>query len=377
MASSKKQPVIDGEGDGLPRAKSLPADARRQLAEIDRKIIALAEQRTALCAQLVASHAPAEIAAALARSSDALAENAGDAKSRALAAMLRELNSAARAAMQAVRVVYLGPEFSYSHLAAIARFGHAVELVPVGTIEAVFEEVEQHQAELGVVPLENSTDGRISDTLDNFARRNVEICGEVPLEIHHNLLGRGPRSEIRVVQSKPQALSQCRNWLAKHLPAARIEEVTSTTAAAQRAAEANGVAAVASRQAAVNYGLDILAANIEDNPSNVTRFAVLGDHAERRTGDDKTSLMFELAHKSGALADAITVLKRHRVNLTWLESFPMSKLGKDSPEGGYLFFVEFVGHRDDARVRRALASLAKKAKRLVVLGSYARRPAVE
>ncbi len=249
--------------------------------------------------------------------------------------------------------------------------------MPVGTIAAVFEEVEQGQAEFGVVPLENSTDGRIADTLDNFARREVRICGEVQLRIHHNLLGTGARGDVEEVQSKPQAISQCRNWLARHMPQARIVEVASTTAAAQAAKEKPGVAAIASRQAGVHYSLSVLAANIEDNPSNVTRFAVLGNVPEKRTGDDKPALMFELAHKSGALADAIAVLKRHRINLTWLESFPMPGRDEASPEGRYLFFVEFVGHRDEVRVRRALASLEKKAKRLVVLGSYTRREAVE
>jgi chorismate mutase/prephenate dehydratase len=296
---------------------------------------------------------------------------------RAAEAILRELTSAALSSAAPRRVAYLGPEFSYSHLAAIARFGQSAELLPVGTIAAVFEEVEQSQAEFGVVPLENSTDGRIADTLDNFARRRVRICGEVPLRIHHCLLGGGSRGEVQEVQSKPQALSQCRNWLARHLPAARIVEVASTTAAAQAARDNPNVAAIASAQAGVYYSLSVLAANIEDNPSNVTRFAVLGNVAEKRTGDDKTALMFELAHKSGALADAIAVLKRHRINLTWLESFPMAGRDDNSPEGRYLFFVEFVGHRDEIRVRRALASLAKKAKRLEVLGSYGRKEAVE
>jgi chorismate mutase/prephenate dehydratase len=354
---------------------------RARLSALDRKIVELAAERTEVAAELFRQR-QASSEATIATPDAAAVERASKSTAasltpRAAEAILRELNSAALAAAAPQRVAYLGPEFSYSHIASITRFGESGELLPVGTISAVFEEVELGQAEFGVVPLENTTDGRISDTLENFARRTVRICGEVQLRIHHNLLGCGSRGDVQEVQSKPQALSQCRNWLARHMPSARIVEVASTTAAAQAARENPAIAAIASRQAGVHYGLSVLAANIEDNPSNVTRFAVLGNTPEKRSGDDKTALMFELSHKSGALADAIAVLKRHRINLTWLESFPMPGRDENSPEGRYLFFVEFVGHRDEARVRRALASLEKKAKRLEVLGSYTRREAVE
>lgn len=362
---------------GARNAKQL----RAEIESLDRQILSLADRRTAVAAELAKSRTgaadqflDAPDASVIRR---ALKSGPAALPTVAAEAILRELASAAAAATASTRVAYLGPEFSYSHLAALTRFGQSAELLPVGTITAVFEEVELGQAAFGVVPLENTTDGRISDTLDNFVRRAVRICGEVQLRIHHNLLGVCPRGDVREVQSKPQALSQCRNWLARHLPSARIVEVASTTAAAQAAGTTPGVAAIASRQAGVHYGLSVLAANIEDNPSNVTRFAVLGSAAERRTGDDKTALMFELAHKSGALADAIAIFKRHRINLTWLESFPMAGRDDSSPQGRYMFFVEFVGHRDEARVRRALASLEKKARRLEVLGSYARREPVE
>ena len=188
-------------------------------------------------------------------------------------------------------MAYLGPAYSYSHLAAIHRFGQSVELVPVGSIAAVFEEVNRRHADFGLVPIENSTDGRVADTLDMFARLPVRICGEVQLRIHHNLLGSCPRAEVEEVYSKPQALSQCRNWLARHLPAARPIEVTSTATAAQLAQDKPGAAAIASLQAGVHYGLDVLAANIEDNDGNLTRFAVIGDetgaaHGQRQDGAD-------------------------------------------------------------------------------------------
>ncbi len=269
-------------------------------------------------------------------------------------------------------MAYLGPAYSYSHLAAIHRFGQSVELVPVGNIAAVFEEINRRQADFGVVPIENSTDGRVADTLDMFTRMPARICGEVQLRIHHNLLGKCPRSDVEEVYSKPQALSQCRNWLARHLPTARLVEVTSTSTAAQLAQDKPGAAAIASLQAGVRYGLDVLADNIEDNKSNLTRFAVIGDDTGPRTGNDKCALMFEIAHEPGALADAMNVFKRGRLNLTWIESFPIAR-----PEGGYMFFVELEGHETEVRVRKAIAALGRKAVRLDVLGSYAKMAPVE
>ena len=182
-----------------------------------------------------------------------------------------------------------------------------------------------------------------------------------------------PRQEIAEVYSKPQALSQCRDWLAKQLPGARLVEITSTAAAAQVACDKPGAAAVASMQAAKHYGLNVVAANIEDRANNVTRFAVIGGgDTPRRTGRDKTSLMFELPHRPGALADAMLVFKKSKLNLTWIESFPAP-----STEREYLFFVECEGHQVDAPVRRAIDSLKKRAVRVEVLGSYPRGVTVD
>ena len=219
--------------------------------------------------------------------------------------------------------------------------------------------------------LENSTDGRVADTLENFTRLPVRICGEVQLHIHHFLLGKCDRGDVIEVYSRPQALSQCRNWLARHLPTARAVPVTSTSTAAQLAQDKPGAAAIASMQAGKHYGLNVLAENIEDNVSNVTRFAVIADKSAARTGKDKTALMFEVDHKVGALADATAVLKRHRLNMTWIESFPVP----DRP-GAYLFFAEVEGHERDAAVRRALEGLGRKCLKLETLGSYERTTAI-
>jgi len=287
-------------------------------------------------------------------------------------AVFRELTSGARSLMAPLHVAYLGPRYSFSHLAAVERFGASVELIPVSTIGAVFEEVQSGQADRGLVPLENSTDGRIVDTLDMFARISVKICGEVQLRIHHNLLSKCERSDVREVFSKPQALSQCRNWLAKHVPQAQIVEIGSTAAAAEQAYEKAGVAAIASRQAATHYGLNIIANAIEDNKDNITRFAVIGDEPALRTGNDKTALMFEIPHQPGALADVMVIFKRSKLNLTWIESFPL-RGGKNE----YMFFVEFEGHYTEAKSKRALASLERKVVDIEVLGAYAKTAPIE
>ena len=284
-------------------------------------------------------------------------------------AVFRELISGSRGLEVGLGVAYLGPPYSYSHLAAVERFGQSVEFVPVGNIPAVFQEVESAQADYGLVPVENTTDGRVADTLDMFTTTKVRICAEVQLRIHHNLLASCERGDVREIHSKPQALSQCRKWLATHLPNAKLCEVPSTSAAAEAAVKRKGVAAVASATAARHYGLNILAENIEDNPDNVTRFAVLGMQTGSRTGNDKTSLMFQTEHTAGALSDSLGIFKRAKLNLTWIESFPVP-----ARKGNYLFFVEFEGHQLDTKVKRAIDSLRKKTVRLEVLGSYAKSP---
>jgi len=345
---------------------------RRKIDALDKEIVERMNERATLAQQIGTLKEPGKRTVYdPAREDELLARllkhSPGPLSESCLRNVFRELISGCRALQQPLRIAFLGPEFTYSHLAAIHRFGQAVDLVPVATIAAVFEEVQREQADFGIVPVENSTDGRVSDTLDMFARVPLKICGEVPLRIHHSLLGRGPRSEVAEVYSKPQALSQCRNWLARHLPQAELIEIASTAEAARIAREKPGAAAVASQQAAANYALEVLAENIEDDPQNLTRFAVIGHEPAERTGDDKTSLLFEVPHEPGALADAMGIFKRNRLNLTWIESFPIPR----SP-GRYLFFAELEGHQSELRVRRAIASLEKKARRLEVLGSYAR-----
>ncbi|QDU57863.1 prephenate dehydratase [Aeoliella mucimassa] len=333
---------------------------KREIDKLDREILKLINERAEL-----ASDARTDLSAVVQK---AMERNRGPLDGEAIGAVFREISAACQSLSHAERIAYLGPEHTFSHIAAIEQFGVAADLVPVATIAAVFEEVEQGTAAYGIVPLENSTDGRVSDTLECFARSQVSICGELPLVIHHCLLGSGSRAEVRRVESKPQALSQCRNWLAKHLPGAECHPVASTADAARKAASDPSVAAIASAQAAKAYGLEVLVPNIEDNKDNVTRFAVIAREMAGKSGNDKTALMLEINHEPGALADAMGVFKRNRLNMTWIESFPVA-----GSRGRYLFFIEFVGHATEARSKKALLALEKKAQQLVVLGSYAHR----
>ncbi|MFO0879223.1 MAG: prephenate dehydratase [Gemmataceae bacterium] len=287
-------------------------------------------------------------------------------------AIFREIMSGSRALQKLHKIAYLGPEYSFSHLAAVEHFGQSVELVPVGTIAAVFEEVEREHVDFGVVPIENSTDGRVTDTLDMFLKmRHLTICGEIRLRIHHNLVANCEHQEIRRVYSKPQALSQCRNWLAKNVPHALLKDVSSTAIAAELSQREPGAAAVASRQAAVRYGLRILFSQIEDSPHNETRFAVIGHHKAGRTSNDKTGIMFRLPHNPGSLVEALDVFRQNKINLTWIESYPAQ-----TPRPEYLFFIDFEGHQEDPKVAKALKSLGEHCQELTVLGSYPMAKAV-
>lgn len=349
------------------------AQLRKSIDELDRQLIQLIDQRSELVHQLGESdrrgvvdrvtEASQRITKLVAKTPERTTAIARETK----ADVLRHIASACLQSLHQIRIAYLGPMHSYSHLAAIKYFGDATALAPVASIPAVFDAVLRNDVSMGIVPIENSTDGRVVDTLGMFVRRRMEICGEVLLPIHHHLLSRTPREEIAEVYSKPQALSQCRGWLANQLPHAKLVEISSTAAAAKLAAEKRGAAAVASLEAGRQYELDVIDSNIEDNPDNVTRFAVLGREQPPRTGDDKTALLFQVSHQPGALADAMTIFKRQSLNLTWIESFPLP--GKQSE---YLFFVEAAGHRDEAALSDAIAALAKKTQRLEILGSYPR-----
>ena len=282
-----------------------------------------------------------------------------------LARLVNELIAIEHNQIERPRVAYLGPKYSYSVIAATSHFGESNDLIPVASISAVFDEVHSGKCDFGIVPIENSTDGRIVDTLNILARQPTQICGDVQLRIHHHLLANCKRDAIKTVYSKPQALSQCREWLAKHLPFAETADATSTTAAAKQAATEPGAAAIASVQAGRHFGLNVLASKIEDFSENVTRFAVIGNVDTKPTRTSRTAIMFELPHEPGALADSMSVFKQSKLNLTWIESFPKPDAPKE-----YVFFVEVQGHQDKEPVLTALNTLRKQTDRLECLGSY-------
>ncbi|HUT12422.1 MAG TPA: prephenate dehydratase [Thermoguttaceae bacterium] len=366
-AAKAKPPAVKKKA---PTKDSVAADPQSRIARLDRELLKLVQERAGLTLKMAKRGGRPDLTVAAAgleeeELAEVISRSRGPLARRGLRAIFREVQSACRSLVHEIRVAFLGPLYSYSHLAALRRFGQSAEFVPVGSIPAVFEEVNRGHSDFGLVPVENSTDGRVADTLETFTRLPVQICGEVEMEIHHTLLGKCPRTEVREVYSRPQALSQCRNWLAKHLPGARTIEVTSTSTAAQLAREKPGAAAIASLEAGVHYGLDILAEKIEDNPSNTTRFAVIGGKPPPRTGNDRTAMLFQVEHRPGALADAMNIFKQSRVNLTWIESFPIP--GSDR---AYLFFVEMEGHQNDARLQRVVSALDEKTLRLEILGSF-------
>lgn len=353
-----------------PAKKKPAATPDVELRRLDREIVKLLNQRTSLYLKWL-NQQPSPLKATFAPGQDEEVwqnieqANSGPLPATAVRSIFRELLSGTRGLVRTRRVAYLGPAYSYTHLAAIERFGSAADFVPVSTIAAVFEEVNRGRADFGIVPIENSTDGRIVDTLDMFTRLPLKICAEVQLAVRHNLLAACERSEIAEIYSKPQALSQCREWLNRNMPQARLIEVTSTSTAAQLARDKHGAAAVASRQAASQYDLQIVAEDIQDNKNNVTRFAVIGDEPTQASGRDKTAVLLQIPHEPGSLSDALTIFKTNKVNLTWIESFPLR-----GPEAGYLFFLDFEGHASDPKIKKTISELEKKAVRLELLGSY-------
>jgi chorismate mutase/prephenate dehydratase len=361
-------------GPPQPSAEKTAANLkalRVQIDKLDLHILELLNKRAAVAGQIgkVKADQGGEVFSAAREEevlNNILSANTGPLQEVTLKAIFRELISGSRAVQKVQRIAFLGPEYSYSHLAALERFGEAVAYNRTATIAAVFEEVSRKHADFGVVPLENSTDGRIADTLDMFIRMpQVKICAEIRLRVHHHLLANCLQTEVRRVYSKAQALSQCRNWLSKNVPHATLHEVASTTDAAKLVLSEPNVAAVASRQAAVRYGINILCHNVEDSPFNETRFAVIGLSDSAKTGTDKTAMMFQISHSPGALADVLAIFKANKINLTWIESFPYREA-----KGEYVFFIDFDGHREDPKVKKTISAMEGICDAVYVLGSF-------
>lgn len=266
---------------------------------------------------------------------------------------------------RALRIGYLGPPGSFSHTAAMLKFGQSVEYEPLVDIASIFGEVKKGHCDYGLVPIENTTGGGVIETLDALIETNVRICAEVQMEIHHSLLANCQLEEIEKIYSKPEVFAQCRNWLSSTFKEAKTVAVASTARAAQLASDEKGAAAIGSISAAELYGLKVVCENIEDIANNVTRFLIISEKDAKPTGDDKTAILFSTAHKAGALADVLEVMKRYNINLTNIESRPSKKR-----QWEYYFFMDFLGHRSDDNVQDALAEVKKHCLQLSVLGSF-------
>jgi len=264
-----------------------------------------------------------------------------------------------------LRIGYLGPGGSFSHTAAMLKFGQSVEYEPLADIKSIFDEVSKGHCDLGVVPIENTTGGGVIETLDALVDSDVKICAEVLMAIHHSLLGNCQLTEVRTVYSKPEVFAQCRNWISATFKDAQTVSVASTAKAAQMAAGEPNTAAIGSVVAAELYGLRVICENVEDNPNNITRFLVISREDAKPTGEDKTAILFSTAHKAGALADVLEVFKRHDINLTNIESRPSKKR-----QWEYYFFVDFLGHRTDENVQKGLQEARKHCLQLSILGSF-------
>jgi chorismate mutase/prephenate dehydratase len=269
-----------------------------------------------------------------------------------------------------VKVAYLGPEGTYSQSAVLKHFGHSVQTQALKSIDEVFFAVQGGKADFGVVPVENSSEGAVNNTLDRFMTTKLHICGEVELQVHHNLLGRmKDLAQVRRVCAHPQALAQCSAWLEQHLPGIERMPVSSNAEGARRARDESGTAAIAGLIAAQIYDLEILVSNIEDSDDNTTRFLVVGNKLLRPTGSDKTMILVSGAEstESGMLFRLLEPLARSKVSMTRIESRPSRRRKWD-----YVFFIELEGHADDKPVAKALAELKKRASLFRVLGSYPR-----
>ena len=295
-----------------------------------------------------------------------LERNQGPLSDEDVTRLFREVMSVCRALEQPLTIACLGPQGTYSEAAALKHFGHAVTLLPLADIDAIFHDVESASANYGVVPVENSTEGSVSRTLDMLMVSPLRICGEIELRVNHHLLAKADTlAEIRRVYAHQQALAQCRGWLANHLPRVELQPVSSNAEGARRAAQESDAAAIASDHAASIYQLRSLAASIEDVSSNATRFLVLGRQDTSPSGSDKTSLLISTRNKSGALHHLLASLANHKISMTRIESRPSRQAAWE-----YVFFIDIEGHAQDPAVALALQEIQSEATLLKVLGSY-------
>lgn len=346
---------------------------RARIDALDEKIQALINERAA-CAKQVA-----EVKRATDNGSDyyrpereaevlrqVIARNQGPVGNEQMGSLFREIMSVCRALEQPIKVAFLGPDGTFSQSAALKHFGRSVLTVPLTTIDEVFREVEAGAAAYGVVPVENSTEGAVSHTLDMFIDSPLNICGEVGLRIHHYLLGlMDDIKAITRIYSHQQALAQCRQWLETHLAGIERVAVNSNAEAARRASQELGAAAIAGSVAADIYQLKVLASSIEDRPDNTTRFLVIGRQETQPSGSDKTSLLVSTPNRPGALYRLLEAFAHQGIGMTRIESRPSRQAMWE-----YVFLIDIEGHAQDQLVAETLGQLQAEASYLKILGSY-------
>jgi chorismate mutase/prephenate dehydratase len=346
-------------------------ELRRKIDEIDEKLIELLNKRTELVKEVIeikekekkSVFDPSREKKIIER---LINKNKGILKPEDLKIFMESIFKIYRGMFKEIKVAYLGPEGTFTHLAAMKKFGEKAKYIPVKTIDEVFKEVEKKRADYGVVPVENSIEGIVTHTLDVFLESDLKIISEISLEIHHYLLSREKSiKRIKKIYSHPQAIAQCRNWIGENLPDAEIYETESTISAVKKVIKEKNAAAIASEIASSMYNLNIIAERIEDFRENITRFLVIGNEFAEKTGNDKTSILFSIKDRVGALHDILSYFKEEKINLTKIESRPSKKKAWE-----YVFFVDFIGHKDDINVKKALRNVEKSSIFLKVLGSY-------
>ncbi len=347
-------------------------ELRKEIDRLDAKLVELLNARAKIVIDVgklksetdKPVYAPAREKDVFARISKA---NKGPLPDKTLQSIWRELMSGSFYLERPLRIAYLGPRGSFSHTAAMVKFGPSVDYEGVPDIRAIFEEVSKGHCDLGIVPIENSAGGGVRESLDAFIDTDVMICGEIHMTIHHNLLANCALNEIEKIYSQPEVVAQCRNWLTTTFKDTQTIPTASTARSAQMAVKEKHAAAIASSIAADIYGLKIICADIEDVGNNVTRFLVISKEDAQPTGDDKTVILFSTAHKTGALVDVLSVFRDYGINMTNIGSRPNKKR-----EWEYYFFVDFLGHRADEDVAKAIEIVRQHCLQLSVLGSFPR-----
>ncbi len=352
-------------------------EIRKRIDELDARLVQLLNERTEAAMEIgrvkqetgQEIYVPSREKAVLDR---VVSLNQGPLNNDSVMAIYREIMSAALALEHDLKIAYLGPQATFTHQAARSRFGASVHYEACQTIADVFAAVQKRTADYGVVPIENSTEGAVTHTLDEFLDTPLKICAEIYLPISHHMMAAVPKEQIKQLYSNPQVFGQCRQWLHDNMPGVDLVAVSSTARAAEMASKETHSGALASDLAAELYGLTVLSRDIQDLGGNTTRFLVVGKSYSDPTGTDKTSLCFGVRHEAGALCTALDVLRKHDLNMTKIESRPSK-----TRQWEYFFFVDVEGHAVDPKVKAALEALRDHCPVLTVLGAYPRGRAVE